>query len=61
MTFSVYLLIFKIFIPSKMTSLFPVLMDQLRLKLKMSDLKIYSPLISNLLCFLISSFVFTLV
>ena len=52
MTFSV--LVFKISIPSKITCLFPVLMDQLRLK--MAAIKIYSPLISNLLCFLINSY-----
>lgn len=54
MTFSVYLLIFKISIPSKITCLFPVLMDQLRPK--MADIKIYSLLISNLLCVLINSY-----
>ena len=47
MTFSVYLLMFKISIPLKIACLFPVLMDQLRLKT--ADIKIYSPLISNLL------------
>lgn len=52
MTFSV--LMFKISISFKIACLFPVLMDQL--KLKMADSKIYSPLISNLLCFLINSY-----
>lgn len=40
---------------------FPVLMYHLRLKLKMVDSKIYSPLISNLLCIPIMAFVSKLV
>lgn len=50
MTFSVYLSIFKIFKPCKMTSLFFTCLDQLRPKVKMVN-KIFSPLISNPLCF----------